>query len=135
MNDRPEKFRGNASEMKKQVEALIKRAAKESGMLAEQLAKAKAPVKYGFHAQNIGHEEINDGFGTKLYANAKYAAYLEFGTGGNVDVPKGFEDLAIGFKGKGVRKVNLTARPHIIPAALKARDFFERQIRKGIDKI
>jgi len=49
-------------------------------------------------------------------ARAKYAPYVEFGTGGLVDVPAGYEDFAIQFKGKGIRKVNLRARPFLIPA-------------------
>jgi len=49
-------------------------------------------------------------------ARAKYAPYVEFGTGGMVDVPAGYEDFAIQFKGKGIRKVNLRARPFLIPA-------------------
>ena len=49
-------------------------------------------------------------------ARAKYAPYVEFGTGGMVNVPAGYEDFAIQFKGKGIRKVNLRARPFLIPA-------------------
>ena len=49
-------------------------------------------------------------------ARAKYAPYVEFGTGGLVDVPAGYDDFAIQFKGKGIRKVNLRARPFLIPA-------------------
>ena len=65
--------------------------------------------------------------GSKL----KYAPYVEFGTGGLVNVPAGYEDFAIQFKGKGIRKVNLRARPYLIPA-------FENQIpilRKNIQKV
>jgi HK97 gp10 family phage protein len=61
----------------------------------------------------------------------KYAPYVEFGTGGLVNVPAGYEDFAIQFKGKGIRKINLRARPYLIPA-------FENQIpvlRKNIQNV
>jgi HK97 gp10 family phage protein len=61
----------------------------------------------------------------------KYAPYVEFGTGGEVNVPAGYEDFAIQFKGKGIRKVNLRPRPYLIPA-------FESEIpvlRKNIQNV
>ncbi|NBQ18012.1 HK97 gp10 family phage protein [bacterium] len=61
----------------------------------------------------------------------KYAPYVEFGTGGLVNVPAGFEAFAMQFKGKGIRKINLRPRPYLIPA-------FENEIpilRKNIQKV
>jgi HK97 gp10 family phage protein len=61
----------------------------------------------------------------------KYAPYVEFGTGGLVSVPAGYEDFAIQFKGKGIRKINLRPRPYLIPA-------FESEIpilRKNIQNV
>jgi HK97 gp10 family phage protein len=61
----------------------------------------------------------------------KYAPYVEFGTGGLVSVPAGFEAFAMQFKGKGIRKINLRPRPYLIPA-------FENEIpilRKNIQKV
>jgi hypothetical protein len=46
-----------------------------------------------------------------IVAAKKYAPFVEFGTGDLVDVPAGLEDYAIQFKGRGIRKVNLKARP------------------------
>lgn len=51
-----------------------------------------------------------------IYAREHYAPYVEFGTGGLVDVPKGLEAYAIQFKGAGIRQVNLPARPYLFPA-------------------
>lgn len=48
--------------------------------------------------------------------NAHYAPYVEFGTGGKVDVPSGLEDYAIDFIGAGIKQVNLTPRPFLFPA-------------------
>ena len=61
----------------------------------------------------------------------RYAPYVEFGTGGTVNVPAGYEDFAMQFKGKGIRKINLRPRPYLIPA-------FESEIpvlRKNIQNV
>ena len=61
----------------------------------------------------------------------KYAPYVEFGTGGLVTIPAGYEDFAIQFRGKGIRKINLRPRPYLIPA-------FETEIpilRKNIQNV
>lgn len=59
-----------------------------------------------------------------------YAAYVEFGTGTLVDVPEGLEEYAIQYKGKGIKQVNLPARPFLYPAFAKA----EAELPKEIDK-
>lgn len=77
-------------------------------------AKALAPVDLGALKQSVYWGQIADGgeVGTDL----EYAPYVEFGTGDLVDVPAGLEDYAMQFKGAGVRKVNLPARPFLYPA-------------------
>lgn len=52
----------------------------------------------------------------EIIANRTYAPYVEFGTGKKVKVPKGLEAYAMQFKGRGIRKVNLPARPYLFPA-------------------
>ena len=128
-------FKAYSNKLKKEVEQIAWKRSEEAGGMAEQLAKKNAPHDLGFHAQNIGHRPSTENIGTVLYANAKYAPYLEFGTGGTVDVPSGFEDLAKQFIGKGIKQINLPARPHIIPAAYKAKAFMEKQILKDIEKL
>lgn len=49
----------------------------------------------------------------EVVAPKKYAAYVEFGTGKLVKVPKGLESYAMQFKGKGIKEVNLPARPFL----------------------
>ena len=48
-----------------------------------------------------------------------YAGYIEFGTGGLVNVPPGLEDQALPWKGAGIRKVNMRPQPFFF------RTFFE----------
>jgi HK97 gp10 family phage protein len=128
-------FRTQSENLKKDVENAIKVRMSEAGMIAETNAKMNAPVKFGYHRQNIGHETSRSGLGTKVFANAKYAPYLEFGTGGSIMIPSGFDDLALQFKGNGVKTINLPARPHIIPAAQKAMEFFNKKIELDISRL
>ena len=59
-----------------------------------------------------------------VVVNKKYAPYIEFGTGSTVSlddmlqlgIPSGY---AMQFKGKGIREVNLPARPFLFSSARK----------------
>jgi hypothetical protein len=57
-----------------------------------------------------------------VVAAANYAPYVEFGTGGSVDLTDMTElgipeSYAAQFKGKGIRDVNLPARPFFFSSA------------------
>ena len=65
----------------------------------------------------------------------KYAPYVEFGTGGTVNVPAGYEDFAIQFKGKGIRKVNLRPRPYLIPAFESEMPILRKNIQNVIKNV
>ena len=129
------------------LDALIKRLGKLSPEIAKEVSmevnasalaiqsKARKEVKVdnGILRNSIQLKEVNKGdkiiytVGSAL----KYAPYVEFGTGGTVNVPAGYEDFAIQFKGKGIRKINLKPRPYLIPA-------FESEIpilRKNIQNV
>ena len=129
------------------LDALIKRLGKLSPEIAKEVAlevnasalaiqsKAKRDVKVDNSTlrSSIQLKEINKGdkiiytVGSAL----KYAPYVEFGTGGLVNVPAGYESFAIQFKGTKGYKVNLRARPYLIPA-------FESEIpilRKNIKNV
>ena len=129
------------------LDALIKRLGKLSPEIAKEVAmeinasalaiqsKARRDVVVdnGILRNSIQLKEVNKGdkiiytVGSAL----KYAPYVEFGTGGTVNVPAGYEDFAIQFKGKGIRKINLKPRPYLIPA-------FESEIpilRKNIQNV
>jgi HK97 gp10 family phage protein len=129
------------------LDALIKRLGKLAPEIAKEVAmevnasalaiqsKARRDVVVdnGILRNSIQLKEVNTGdkimytVGSRL----KYAPYVEFGTGGTVNVPAGYEDFAIQFKGKGIRKINLRPRPYLIPA-------FESEIpvlRKNIQNV
>lgn len=82
-------------------------------------AKNKVPKDTGGLGQSI--QQRPQQLGTIIEANKRYAAFVEFGTGAFVKVPAGLEDYAMQFKGKGIKKVNLPARPFLFNS------FFEEQ--------
>jgi hypothetical protein len=76
-----------------------------------------APVDLGILKASINGEV--DGLNGVVGSTVRYAPYIEFGTGGLVDVPEGLEDYAMKFKGAGIKQVNLFPRPFLIPAFKK----------------
>lgn len=75
-------------------------------------------VDTGFLRNHITLKETgnNEKFVYTVAARTKYAAYVEFGTGGLVSIPAGYNEYASTFRGRGIRKINLRARPFLIPA-------------------
>jgi len=78
-------------------------------------AKRLAPVDLGFLRNQIAIQPLNE-LTYEVEAKAKYSAYIEFGTGGLVNVPAGYEELAMLFKGKGRRTINIRPQPFLIPS-------------------
>lgn len=66
---------------------------------------------------------------------APYAPYIEFGTGGLVDVPKEFEEEAWLAKGKGIKQVNIFPQPFMYPAFLKGQKQIKIDLEKELDKL
>lgn len=95
-------------------------------------AKRLAPVDLGFLRGQISIEPIND-LTYEVEAKAKYSAYIEFGTGGEVSIPAGYEDLAITFKGKGLRKVNIRPQPFLIPSYETEKPKLIQRLKKLLD--
>ena len=63
---------------------------------------------------------------------APYAPYVEFGTGGLVEVPKEFDEQARLAIGKGIRKVNLPARPFMYPTYIYGKKHIETLLKQEI---
>ena len=71
-----------------------------STMKIERDAKRNAPVNIGTLRQSIHAESTINGMTGKVIVGASYGAYVEFGTGGKVSIPTGYEAFASQFKGK-----------------------------------
>lgn len=96
---------------------------KDTGKLAQQI-----------RAQRVGVNRI------QVVADTPYAAYVEFGTGRFVDLsnlkPLGIPKMyAEQFKGKGLRKVNLTARPYFFTSATAEFKELEKRLNSRIKNI
>ena len=110
----------------KELEKELKKASKEilkevdgameaSVKRMEVAAKAAVPKETGRLHNSIAGNKKGE-FQYELVADVDYAAYVEFGTGALVDVPKGLESYAIQFLGRGIKEVNLPAHPYLFPA-------------------
>ncbi len=90
-------------------------------------AKADVPVDEGTLRASIRAEVKADGLNAIVSAGsqqAPYAAFIEFGTGGEVEIPDGWDDVASQFKGKSGRTINRRPRPYFVP-----------NVEKGVKKL
>jgi len=95
------------------------------------VAKRKAPVDKSFLINSINWEKVDDldyNVGTKI----PYAPFQEFGTGGLVNIPLGWEEMAAEFKGKGIRQVNINPHPFMYPAYLASKKTFKRGMERAL---
>jgi len=102
----------------------------------EKEAKSRVVANFGKLGQSI--KAVKD---TPLIWNieaggvlAPYAPFVEFGTGGLVQVPDELKEMAIKFKGKGIKQVNLRARPFLYPALLRGRTEYLEKLKKVLSK-
>lgn len=102
----------------------------------EKNAKVNAPADLGKLGQSIIAVKADP---TNWIVNAggilaPYAPFIEFGTGGLVNVPDELKEIAIKYKGKGVKQVNLPARPFLYPALLVGRVEYVDKLKKVLSK-
>ena len=71
----------------------------------------------------------------KVKVGKHYGAYVEFGTGSLVEVPSELKDVAIKFKGKGIKEVNLPARPYLYPAWKKGISNYITDLKKELEAL
>lgn len=95
-------------------------------------AKRLAPVDLGFLRNNIALVPIGD-LTFAVEAKAKYSAYVEFGTGGLVSIPAGYEDLAKIFKGKGKGTISIRPQPYLIPSYEVEKPKLLERLKKLLD--
>lgn len=95
-------------------------------------ALEKVPVDSGILRASGDIEELNQGWSFKVYFDAKYAAYQEFGTGGLTEIPQGYEDYAMEFKMGDSR--NMAPQPFLFPAFFEFRDAITKEINDLLKK-
>lgn len=98
-------------------------------------AMQRVPVDQSQLINSIKPRIKDNGLTAVLIATAPHAAYQEFGTGGRVSIPKGMEELARQFKGRGLRNVNLAPQPFMFPAWDRERKQFVIRLQKELDRL
>lgn len=90
-----------------------------------------APTNFGKLGQSIEAEKVTK-LRWKIVAGgliAPYAPFVEFGTGAMVSVPEEWKEIAIKFKGAGIKQVNLPARPYMYPAYIEGRKKYLERLK------
>jgi hypothetical protein len=68
-----------------------------------------------------------------VVAQKDYAAYWDFGTIEYVNVPSGLENIAIQFKGRGIRNVGgIKPKPYLYPAFFRAVERLKSRLKQII---
>lgn len=134
-----EKFKRELGKVKSEITRDIERTTSASLLRIQSDAKRKAPVnkKVGAGGRLRGaihfRQEGTSGE-VAVYDSVHYAPYIEFGTGNMVSVPDELQEIAEQFRGRGVRQVNLPARPFLYPALVKERPKYIRNLKSVLGK-
>lgn len=115
-------------DLAKKAETIIALNVKEMERNAVRAAQT-AVSDQGTLAQGISSFKVGN-LTFELVSNVHYSPYVEFGTGALVNVPAGLEDYAIQFKGRGIRQVNLPARPYFFPQFYKQKPILIEDLKQ-----
>lgn len=97
-------------------------------------ASSNVPVDTGILKSSLTPEYDRATLRGQVEARARYAPYVEFGTGGRVNIPQGLEAYASQFRGKGEARVSLPPQPFLFPASFREFPKLIQRINKGIGK-
>lgn len=125
-------LRKYGKEAEKDIEGVTELVARK----IEGYAKSSAPTDFGKLGQSIEAVKVDD-LNWKVEAGgtlAPYAPFVEFGTGGLVDVPQEMQEQAIKFKGKGIKQINLRPQPYLYPSFLRGGAEYVDKLKKILDK-
>lgn len=89
----------------------------------------QAPIDTGRLRQATYYSKLGE-LSYGLFSAVEYAPYIEFGTGGLVNVPADLEDYARQFKGAGIKEVNLPARPYFFTPFFAEKNELLNRIKK-----
>ena len=112
-------------------EDMVKKVTSLTANEIEAEAKRLAPVDKGDLQQNIIAQALNP-LAWRITSFMRYSAYMEFGTGGLVRVPPELKEIAIQYKGAGIKKIDLKPQPFMHPAFLKGRIIYDRDLKQGL---
>lgn len=120
-------------------EARFKQVTKEAANNIATDAKQLAPYNFGKLRQGITSYDSSGGKEIQftIVARERYSPYLEFGTGGKVDLSylteAGFPaSEALQFKGAGIKQVNILPQPFLYPAYIIGKQQYYEDLRNEI---
>jgi len=121
----------NLKKYGKEAERDIEDATQVAARNIELYAKSTVVANFGKLGQSIQAKQEDKTHWTIEAGGtvAPYAAYVEFGTGGLVQVPNELKEQAWLFKGKGIKEVNLKARPYLYPSLLRGRKEYLKALK------
>lgn len=130
-------FKKYGSEAEKEFKEITQIRALEIEADAKTTASVKGVWDNGDLAQNIRASSIlkYKGLAWEVGAYMPYSAYHEFGTGGLVNIPSGWEKMAEQFRGKGIRQINIQARPFMYPAFVKGSKLYIKDLKNSIKRL
>ncbi len=128
-------FRNWTETISKEEEAKLKNLVARSGEMITYHAKLDAPVNKrkgagGRLRSSIASSYSSDGLTFTIEVNVNYGAYQEFGTGKFVRILPGYADIASEFRGRGIRQVNLQAKPYLFDNYERANNAFLKELNK-----
>lgn len=129
-----EDFKKKVQKYKFTVREEIKKRTVQAGYNIQREARLNTPVEFGFLKNSIRNYNAPDRLTSETNVEQHYAPYVEFGTGTLVRVPRELRDFAWQFKGKGVKQVNLPARPFLYPAFFSERKQYLNDLQKIISE-
>lgn len=99
-------------------------------------AKVRAPVKYGQLRQSIGFNKANNKTVTAyVFANAPYAPYINWGTGGLVSVTPFFEKYASEFRKPNEKNISIAPTGFLTIPYLQNAKKYPLDLEKGFNKL
>jgi len=127
------KWNAKIRKIQQQLDGEIEKAVAQAVRNTSAAAKMFVVVDKGGLKSSI--RPYHRGKNGEVVVRADYAPFVEFGTGSKVVVPTELKDYAMQFKGKGIRDVNLPARPYLYPAFFIHREKFVKDCENRLKKL
>ena len=125
----PKITRAMKAELEKQLRNNVSVATTQSSR------QAKANVKVVHSGIKSSILKLVKGLTGEVWVRAEYAPYVDFGTGSEIQIPSDWKDVAIEFKGAGIREVNNKAQPYFYPAVDRQKHIFEKANEKALERV
>ena len=129
LSELPRLTRKMQDELYDDLKVIVEAATSQASMQAKQNVKVdKAGLKSSILA-------LHKGLTGEVRVGAEYGPYLDFGTGSEIQIPSDWQEVAIQFKGAGIREVNNRAQPFFYPAIDRHIHRFQIACDKALERV